>query len=116
MAIYTATKFAVVGLTECLRLELADSPIGLSLLCPGIVRTGLVETSKKHRPDRHGGSDAAPDSPLKPVVESGTDPAEVGDRVVEAIRADQFYVLTHPDLRPAFAGRFDEIMAAYPEG
>jgi hypothetical protein len=43
---------------------------------------------------------------------TGSDPAPVGDRVVEAIRAGEFYIFTHPQMRPAFESRFHEIVAA----
>jgi NAD(P)-dependent dehydrogenase (short-subunit alcohol dehydrogenase family) len=113
LSIYTATKFAVVGLSECLRLELAGSSIGVSVLCPGIVRTGLLQSSLEHRAEKYGGSGSASDHPIGAVIEGGTDPADVGERVVAAIQAGDFYILTHPNVRKAFANRFDEILAAY---
>jgi len=111
LSIYTASKFAVVGLSECLRLELADTPIGLSVLCPGIVRTSLLETSLRHRPDRHGGG-AGGGVEMKSVIEGGSDPAELGERVASAIESGEFYVFTHPHLRPAFERRFAEILGS----
>ncbi len=113
LSIYTATKFAVVGLSECLRLELVDSPIGLSVLCPGIVKTGLLESSHKHRAARHGGSEVNGGAPMAAVIESGTDPAMLGDQVVEGVKAGDFYILTHPNLRPAFELRFEEILKGF---
>lgn len=113
LSVYTATKFAVVGLTECLRLELVGTTIGLSVLCPGIVKTSLLETSQRHRPDRHGGAGADP-IPMQAIVDSGSDPALLGERVVHAIEANEFYILTHPQVRPAFEARFKDILASYP--
>jgi len=113
LSIYTASKFAVVGLSECLRLELADSPIELSVLCPGIVNTGLIESSLQNRPDRHGGRDANVGEDVAGLTASGTDPAAIGDRVVEGVRSGEFYIFTHPVVRPALQTRFDGIMAAY---
>jgi len=112
LSVYTASKFAVVGLTECLRLELADSLIRVSVLCPGIVRTSLLETSPRHRPDRHGGAGAEP-GPMQSVIESGTDPADLGEQVADAIEAGEFYILTHAALKVAFEARFDEILKSY---
>lgn len=109
LSIYTASKFAVVGLTECLRLELAGTDIGVSVLCPGIVRTSLLETSQRHRPERHGGSGRG-GLEMKDVIESGSDPAHLGERVADAIEQGQFYVFTHPHMRPAFEKRFAEIV------
>jgi len=114
LSIYTASKYAVVGLSECLRLELAGSSIGVSVLCPGIVRTGLLESSRRHRPDRHGGSDSEPvGNEMGAVIETGTDPAELSQAVVDAVKAGDFYIFTHPNTRPALEQRFREILSAY---
>ena len=113
MSIYTASKFAVVGLTECLKLELSDTPINVSVLCPGVVKTGLIESSLAHRPDRHGGQDANPGQDVRSITASGTDPSAIGDQVVRAVVANEFYILTHPELRPAFESRFGRILKAY---
>lgn len=110
LSVYTASKFAVVGLTESLRIELSGSEIGVSLLCPGIVNTGLLDSSRKHRPEKYGAGAEDP-SPIEAVVTQGSDPAELGDRVVEAVKAGDFYIFTHPELRPAFERRFDEVLA-----
>jgi short-subunit dehydrogenase len=112
LGVYTASKFAVVGLTESLRLELADSAIGVSVLCPGIVKTALLETSQRHRPERHGTGTAELSEGMEAVIEIGSDPALVGDRVVEAIKAEEFYIFTHPQMRPAFESRFEGILSA----
>jgi len=114
LSIYTATKFAVVGLSECLRLELAGSEIGVSVLCPGIVRTSLLETSMRHRPERHGGAGQG-GVELAQVIDGGSDPALLGAQVAEAIRSGAFYVFTHPHMRPAFERRFAEIIASQSE-
>jgi NAD(P)-dependent dehydrogenase (short-subunit alcohol dehydrogenase family) len=113
LSIYTASKFAVVGLSEVLRLELADSPIDVSVLCPGIVKTDLLETSRRHRPEKHGGSEAGTGVEMSAVVETGTDPAEIGGQVVDGIRAGDFYIFTHPGVRPALERRFQSILREY---
>src|SRR5439155_26239599 len=56
---YTASKYAVVGLTEALRHELEPSGIGVTLLCPGLVATRLLEAGR-NRPDHLGGPEEAP--------------------------------------------------------
>jgi len=113
LSIYTASKFAVVGLSEVLRLELAETPIGVSVLCPGIVKTELLDTSRRHRAERHGGSDAGTGIEMGAVVDRGTDPALIGDQVVAGLKADDFYIFTHPGVRPAFEHRFRSILAEY---
>ncbi len=98
LAPYFATKHAVVGLTESLFLELEalGSPVGASVLCPGFVKTDLINKEP-----------ASIDSPLGPIiaeffrtgVESGIPASEVADQVVSAIKADQFWILTHENMR-----------------
>ena len=112
LSIYTATKFAVVGLSETLRLELADSDIGISILCPGVVKTGLIESSGRHRPARFGGAaEVAPG--LADLIDSGIDPSEVGERVAKALLEKEFYIFTHPALRGVVEHRTDEILSSY---
>ena len=84
---YTATKSAVVGLSEALALYLRPKGIGVSCLCPGPVATNIVEQITFH--------DEVPiNSPLDLEV---MDAAKVGDIVVDAVRANTFLVLTHPE-------------------
>ncbi len=113
LGIYTATKHAVVALSEVLREELAPEGIGVSVLCPGGVKTRIHEAGR-NRPAVLGGPDADPGAAAtEAVVETGMDPRAVGERVVRAIRANELYVLTHPEFRAAFAARAEAILAAY---
>lgn len=104
MASYFATKFAVVALTESLWHEqhLAGSAIGVSVLCPGFVRTRIAQ-AERNRPDGVDGwlggeSDAARGfaGRLTAGVEGGIEAVDVAERVRDAIATDRFYVLTHP--------------------
>lgn len=118
---YTAGKFAVVGLSEGLRAELAPSGIGVTVLCPGFVRTRITD-SARNRPTRYGPpTQPEPGSPagvmaaqVAALVQAGLEPAAVAARVVAAIRGDELYVITHadPELRTALEGRFAAILAA----
>jgi NAD(P)-dependent dehydrogenase (short-subunit alcohol dehydrogenase family) len=114
LGIYSATKYAVVALSEVLREELAPEGIGVSVLCPGGVRTRIHEAGR-NRPAVLGGPDAgaARTAPTDAAVEAGMDPLAVGERVLRAIRANELYVLTHPEFRAAFAARAEAILAAY---
>ena len=114
---YPASKYAVVGMSEGLAVELKPFGIGVSILCPGIVRTRILE-SARNRPQRYG-----PPTPVdtsNPLyvrfaerVRTGMDPAEVARRVMAAIRNDEFYVFTHPEMRGAVEERFQAILAAF---
>jgi NAD(P)-dependent dehydrogenase (short-subunit alcohol dehydrogenase family) len=105
-AFYTASKHAVLGLSDVLRRELPDF-IGVSILCPGMVPTRLT-TAARNRPDRYGG---AVDSDAS--MDLGMDPDEVGRRAVAGIRAGAFYIVTHPPVREMVEERAAEIVAAF---
>jgi NAD(P)-dependent dehydrogenase (short-subunit alcohol dehydrogenase family) len=110
---YCATKHAVVALSESLHAELAGSGVGVSLLCPGPVDTGIFE-SERNRPAALGGAGAAPDAARRAfqgAIRGSMAPAQVAAVVVEAIRAERFYVLTHPEMAGLARGRADDIAA-----
>jgi len=89
---YIASKFGVVGLTEALALYARPLGIGVSLLCPGGVRTNLAETSRSIglTPDRQRN-----ETRLAQAVQGGPElePDEVAEMVVDAIRSDRFLIL-----------------------
>jgi NAD(P)-dependent dehydrogenase (short-subunit alcohol dehydrogenase family) len=116
--VYTASKFAVVALSESLRADLAPHGIGVSLLCPGGVTTRIME-SERNRPD-------GVQAPLRTLAERSQEtiaaaraqeemlaPDEVGACVLDAVRADEPWVLTHPAWRPRVAERGDALLAAF---
>jgi NAD(P)-dependent dehydrogenase (short-subunit alcohol dehydrogenase family) len=94
LGLYTATKHALLGYAESLRGELADVGIGVSLLCPGMVRSNLAATSARHRPARHGGPLPAP--PAREPAVTMMAPEEVGPVVARGIKANRLHILTHP--------------------
>jgi NAD(P)-dependent dehydrogenase (short-subunit alcohol dehydrogenase family) len=116
---YAATKFAVVAISEGLAIQLKPFGIGVSVLCPDFVRTRIGE-SGRNRLQRYGQAQTLdPDSPaaalvaeIKRRIEDGLDPAEVAVRVLDAIREEELYIFTHPNMREAVDGRFAAIQAA----
>ena len=126
--VYTASKFAVVGMMEALRAELADANIGVTVFCPGIVNTN-IGSSARNRP---AGDAAAPrvdpGFKLDPAmmaqmqkamsqshgVPPGMDPLDAGQRVLRAVRSNDLYVLTTPEFEPEFAARGEAIVASLP--
>ncbi len=116
---YGASKFAVVSMSEGLHLQLKPHGIGVSVLCPSYVRTG-IGNSGRNRPERYGASQPLdPASPAAAMVaeiaknlQAGLDPADVAARVLVAIRGDQLYVFTHPGMRAEVEDRFAAILAA----
>ena len=116
---YTASKFAVVGMSEGLAPQLRPFGIGVSVLCPGFVRTRIGE-SGRNRPEQYGATQALdPASPaaalvamIAEMIKAGIDPSDVAARVLAAIRADELYVFTHPEMGTEVEERFAAIGAA----
>lgn len=118
---YSASKFAVVNMSEGLAMQLAPLGIGVTVLCPGFVRTRIGESSR-NRQDRYGptripppGSDAARlAATLADLNKTGIDPLDVATRVVAAIRQNELYVFTHAgkEWRSELERRFNTILLA----
>ncbi|MEQ9146506.1 MAG: SDR family NAD(P)-dependent oxidoreductase [Parvibaculaceae bacterium] len=112
---YNATKFAVVAMSEGWRGQLEPLGIGVSVLCPGFVKTRIHESSRA-RQEEYGEAAPVDEGDLSGAAEfvlNGLDPDRVGERVLEAIREDELYIFTHPDMRPAVEARFAGIMAGF---
>jgi NAD(P)-dependent dehydrogenase (short-subunit alcohol dehydrogenase family) len=113
---YNATKFAVVAMSEGWNMQLAPANIGVSVLCPGFVRTRIHE-SRRNRLSEYGADPRANDDAIAngagALVQSGIDPDAVGARVVEAIRDNELYVFTHPEMKALVEMRFAKIMEAF---
>jgi NAD(P)-dependent dehydrogenase (short-subunit alcohol dehydrogenase family) len=111
LSAYSATKAAVVALSESLRAELADAGVGVSVLCPGSVRTRLWRTSRAVR--------GLPDVEVPPEDASGQSaraemgPDEVGRRVLDAVLADEPYIFTHPEFRSVLEDRHRSLAQAF---
>jgi NAD(P)-dependent dehydrogenase (short-subunit alcohol dehydrogenase family) len=116
---YATSKFAVVAMSEGLAKQLAPLGIGVTVLCPGFVRTRIGE-SGRNRPERYGQIERLdPSSPaaalaakLADLAASGPDPSVIADRVLAAIRDDELYVFTHPETHGEVKERFAAIIAA----
>jgi NAD(P)-dependent dehydrogenase (short-subunit alcohol dehydrogenase family) len=116
---YVASKFAVVGMSEGLRTQLQPLGIGVTVLCPGFVRTGIGE-SGRNRPERYGQAQTLdPASPaaalvaqIAELIRTGLDPSEVAAKVLAAIHADELYVFTHPEMRAEAEERLGAIRTA----
>jgi NAD(P)-dependent dehydrogenase (short-subunit alcohol dehydrogenase family) len=115
---YDASKHAVVAVTEQIYHAMADAdlPVGVSCLCPGWVKTGILE-SDRNWPDSFG---PAPESDeiaeitrgyAKRAVDEGAQPAAVADAVLAAIREGRYWVFPNPEFLDIVRDRFDQIGA-----
>lgn len=119
---YSASKFAVVNISEGLAKQVAPLGIGVTVLCPGFVRTRIYE-SGRNRPERYGPAQAPdPTSPAgrqlaarqAELGRSGLDPVDVAAQALTAIRENELYVFTHlgAEWRAELKDRFDAILRA----
>jgi NAD(P)-dependent dehydrogenase (short-subunit alcohol dehydrogenase family) len=109
--VYTASKYAVVGFSYVLREELAEEGIGVSILLPSMMQTGLLDAGR-NRQERYGGPfemGPLPVAPRRPPA----DPMEMAPRVVQGIRENRRFIFTHPDTREVVEDYFSQIMADY---
>ncbi len=114
MGPYHATKFAVVGYSECIRQELEPHKIGVSALCPGWVQTE-IHLSSKNSPT-NAGIEAAPNEQFMEIadlIKNGLEPERLGEWVADSIEANRAYIFTHPDMRPAIEMRYHALQADY---
>lgn len=107
---YTATKHAVLGLSDVLRSELPPH-VGISILCPGVVKTDFWNSSR-NRPAEFGGpAEAAKE--IKAIMDRGKDAIEIGRQAVAGVERGEFYIVTHPHARRYVEARYGEILAAF---
>ena len=119
--VYCTSKFAVTGLSEALRGDMAPYGIGVSVYCPGPVKSNIAEAGAK-RPEHladtgYGapeGMAVPPKGSISPV-DAWMEPEEAGRRVLAAVRANELYILSHPELRDAVRERHEAIEAAWPD-
>lgn len=111
--LYAASKFAVVALAESLAQDLARHDIGVSVLAPAAVDTGIADSGRV-LPQRFGTRDidVAPEQ-MKHMVSDGVPPRFVAEEVLEAVKRDRLYVFTHPEYRDQVEKRHAAISAGF---
>jgi len=129
--IYSITKHGIVALSESLEMSFKQmgAKIGVSVLCPGIVNTRIIDP-ERNRPAEFCGPDHVPSiekvlknhpeselfvNQLTKIYEQGTSPDQAGDVVFEAIKNDIFYILTETGImwKKPLKARFDRILEEY---
>ena len=125
LGIYTATKYAVVGISETLRADLKQHDIGVSVLCPGVVNTNIFDSGRNRPSHLQGETDTAKmvlsedvagpeqEQRLAEMMAKALDPAVVGDMVLHSIQEDEFYIFSHPEVEPMVSGRAAEVADAF---
>ena len=116
MGPYNATKYAVVGYSESLKAELMPHKIGVSVLCPGWVRT-QIHTTGFGRPSNTVSLEEAQQDPqfqeMDAVIKGGLDPDKVSDWVAECVEANRLYIFTHEIMKIGIDMKYAQIQADY---
>ncbi len=118
VGVYATAKYAVVGLSEHLRLDLARHAIGVSVLCPGGVQTQILR-SERNRPSEFGPSQRSPDDYRRMAGSEPRPPDEmqppeaIAAIVIDGIRANDAYILTHAHYRKGVQARCAALMQAF---
>ena len=113
VGMYAATKHAVVGLSESLHRELEGTDVSVHCLCPSMVDTKIFH-SERNRDDgaEPTASQTAAIAPLREAISAGgIAPSQVADDIVEAMRADRFWIFTHQSTRDMLGTRYADIEA-----
>ncbi len=120
--VYTTSKYALVGLAECLRGDLRPYGIGVSVLCPGPVKSELFESTDEVRPANFAATASVPVVPAgvvreqTPIFVTAPDGDEVGRQVLEGIRRNDLYILTHAEIAPVLEARAAALKRSLPAG
>ena len=124
IAPYAVAKVGVVSISETLQAELqmSGSPIQVSVLCPSGVNTSVME-AERNRPPESGSETRTPDAEqMRLYIRSGftgpdgKEPEEIAGMVIDAIKNDRFWIITHNDLQSTIEGRVAGMLAAIPKG
>jgi NAD(P)-dependent dehydrogenase (short-subunit alcohol dehydrogenase family) len=123
VGVYVTSKFAVVGMMESLREELDGENIGVSVYCPGLVRSNIVQ-SERNRPAELANDAAKTNPPLPPspadqsamqrFFAASMDPLEAGELVLRGIRQNDLYILTHQEFETVVRERSEALLASFP--
>jgi NAD(P)-dependent dehydrogenase (short-subunit alcohol dehydrogenase family) len=112
---YCVSKHGVVTLSECLYHELKPqkAKIGVSVLCPAFVKTGIGDSGRNRPAELSSANPLSPhfDKRMKKAIEAGNLTAEdIAKLTMDAIKADRFYILTHPSIKPSIEERMRGIL------
>jgi len=114
--LYNTTKFAVRGLSDSLRASLAPHGIGVSVLCPGLVKSYIYASDSIRPEDLKTGAKPVNEQTVARIAsvhEFGMEPDVVAGRVLEAMKEDRYHIFTHPEFKDELRELFDEVLADF---
>ena len=114
--VYSTSKFAVVGLSEGLRKELASQNIGVTVLCPAAVKTNF-NRNERNRPEKFADAGTKLTEEYYDLAdksfEGGTEPREMGEMTVKAIKENLPYVLPHLEMKAGYEAKVKAILDSW---
>lgn len=119
VGLYTTSKFAVVGLTESLRTDLIGRKIGVSVYCPGPVKSNIGESGQGRPAHLADSGYSAPErvlgAPPPAMIEHAMDAVAAARYVLDGIKRNALYIFSHPEFRDVMAARHAAVLAAVPD-
>ncbi len=116
--VYATSKFAVVGLSEALRTDLVGSPIGVSVYCPGLVKSNIGDSARSRPAELSDSGYAAaapePGGPPADFMRHAMDAVSAAGYVLEGIRHNRLFILSHPEFRAVLEARSRLLLGAIP--
>ncbi|HTY94348.1 MAG TPA: SDR family NAD(P)-dependent oxidoreductase [Steroidobacteraceae bacterium] len=117
--LYATSKFAVVGLSEALRTEMVGRGIGVSVFCPGLVKSNIGD-SGRNRPAELARSGYAPPqtdagAAMPPFMLDAMDADTAAGYVLDGIRHNRLYILSHPEFREVLGARSRLLLGSIPD-
>ena len=125
LGVYNTTKYAVVGMSEAMRVDLAEYGVGVSVLCPGVVNTNIFESGRNRPAELRSETDTASLTLMADLSDEDTkarreelfanalEPDVVGDMVLHAIERNEAFIFTHPEFETMVTAHHDEVTASF---
>jgi NAD(P)-dependent dehydrogenase (short-subunit alcohol dehydrogenase family) len=121
LGVYCTTKFAVVGMMESLRAEMAGQNIGVSIFCPGLVKSEIMNV-ERNRPAQYANPQTKQEPPpgdrdqaFAELMALAMDPLEAGEKVLAGIRRNDLYILTHEEFSGPVRDRYEAMRLSFPK-
>ena len=119
VGLYATSKFAIVGLTEALRTDMIGRPIGVSVYLPGPVKSNMAESGLSRPAALAATGYSSPEriagAPPPEFMVHAMEAVDAGRYVLEGIRANRLWILSHPEFRDVIGARHDALLASFPD-
>jgi NAD(P)-dependent dehydrogenase (short-subunit alcohol dehydrogenase family) len=116
--VYATSKFAVVGLSEALRTDMVGRPIGVSVFCPGLVKSNIGDSTRSRPAELAESGYAAPahepGAPPPEFMLHAMDAVTAAGYVLEGIRHNRLYIISHPEFRDVLKAKSDLLLGSIP--